>query len=63
ILSRIAQDKSELLSKIAQDKSEMLTKTEKDKREIIYWVAGLLVGFATLLITAIWALRSFAIKP
>lgn len=63
ILSKMAQDKSEILSRMAQDKSEILTKTEKDKREIICWVAGLLVGFATLLITAMWALLSFAVKP
>lgn len=59
IFSRMAQDKTEILSKVA----DVLVKTERDKREIIYWVAGLMVGFATLLITAMWALLSFAIKP
>ena len=70
LYEKTERDKTEILVKVAevlikteQDKTEILTKTERDKREIIYWVAGLMVGFATLLITAMWALLSFAIKP
>ena len=70
LYEKTERDKTEILVKVAevlikteQDKTEILTKTERNKREIIYWVAGLMVGFATLLITAMWALLSFAIKP
>ena len=62
-LNSLAQRLDQLYEKTERDKTEILTKTERDKREIIYWMAGLLVGFATLLITAMWALLSFAVKP
>jgi hypothetical protein len=62
-LNSLAQRLNQLYERTERDKTEILTKTERDKREIIYWMAGLLVGFATLLITAMWALLSFAIKP
>jgi hypothetical protein len=53
----------QLYEKTERDKTEILTKTDRDKREIIYWMGGMLLGFATLLITAMWALLSFAIRP
>ncbi len=69
ILAKTEKDKTELLEKIAnlyakteKDKAEILTKTERDKKELIKWMIGLLVGFSTLIITAMWAMLSFALK-
>ncbi len=52
------RDKNELLEKTAN----LHAKTEKDKRELILWMVGLILGFSTLNITAIWAILSFALK-
>ena len=69
LYEKTERDKSELLAKTERDKSELiekmanlLSKTDMDKRELIYWMAGLMVGFSTLIITAIWAILSFALK-
>ncbi|MFZ6016167.1 MAG: hypothetical protein ACOYU0_00870 [Nitrospirota bacterium] len=69
ILSRLDQiyekterDKTEILTKMANDKTEILAKTEKDKTELIRWMIGLLVGFATIIITATGIILSFALK-
>jgi hypothetical protein len=69
LYEKTERDKTELLEKIAnlyakteKDKAEILVKTDKDKRELIYWIVGLMLGFSTLTITAIWAILSFALK-
>ncbi|HHT9119583.1 MAG TPA: hypothetical protein ACFYD3_03420 [Candidatus Hypogeohydataceae bacterium YC41] len=62
-LNYLAQRLDQLYEKTERDKTEILTKTDRDKRELIYWMGGMLLGFATLLITAMWAMLSFAIKP
>lgn len=63
ILTKTERDKTEILTKMERDKAEILAKTDGDKKELIYWMGGMLLGFATLLITAMWALLSFAVKP
>ncbi len=67
LYEKTERDKTEILAKLYEKteglRIEILTKTEKDKREIINWMIGLLIGFATLIITAMWALLSFAIRP
>jgi hypothetical protein len=63
LYEKTERDKAEILTKTDRDKTEILTKTDRDKRELIYWMVGILLGFATLLITAMWALLSFAIRP
>lgn len=69
LYAKTEKDKAELLEKIGllyakteKDKSEILEKTDRDKRELIYWMVGLILGFSTLTITAIWAILSFALK-
>ncbi len=69
LYEKTERDKTELLEKIAnlyakteKDKTDILTKTDKDKRELILWMVGLILGFSTLTITAIWAILSFALK-
>ncbi len=69
LYEKTEKDKSELLEKIGslyakteKDKTELLAKTDRDKRELIYWMVGLILGFSTLTITAIWAILSFALK-
>lgn len=69
LYDKTERDKSELLEKIGslyakteRDKAELLAKTDRDKREFIYWMVGLILGFATLTITAMWAILSFALK-
>ncbi len=69
LYAKTEKDKAELLEKIGllyakteKDKSEILAKTDRDKRELIYWMVGLILGFSTLTITAIWAILSFALK-
>lgn len=62
-LNYLAQRLDQLYEKTERDKTEILAKTDRDKRELIYWMGGMLLGFATLLITAMWALLSFAVKP
>ena len=62
LYEKTERDKSEILAKTERDKSEILAKTDRDKRDLIYWMVGLLLGFSTLTITAIWAILSFALK-
>ncbi len=69
ILAKTERDKTELLEKIAnlyakteKDKSEILAKTEKDKKELIKWMIVLLVGFSTIIISAIGIILSLALK-
>jgi len=69
LYAKTEKDKGELLEKIGllhakteKDKGELLAKTDRDKRELIYWMAGLILGFSALTITAIWAILSFALK-
>jgi uncharacterized Rmd1/YagE family protein len=50
------------LTYISQRLDQLYEKTERDKRELIYWMVGLILGFSTLTITAIWAILSFALK-
>ncbi len=61
-LDRLDSRLDQLYEKTERDKSEFLAKTDRDKRELIYWMVGLLLGFSTLTITAIWAILSFALK-
>lgn len=67
ILTKTERDKTEILAKLYERaeglKTEIFTKMETDKREILRWIIGLLLGFGTLIITSMWALLSFAIKP
>jgi len=62
IFTKIERDKGEILTKLECNKAEILIKTEKDKKELIYWMIGLILGFSTFTITAIWAILSFALK-
>jgi type IV secretory pathway component VirB8 len=69
LYEKTERDKTELLEKIGslyakteKYKAEILAKTDRDKRELIYWMVGLMLGFSTLTITAIWAILSFALK-
>jgi hypothetical protein len=62
LYAKTEKDKAEILVKTEKDKAEILAKTDKDKRELIYWMVGLMLGFSTLTITAIWAILSFALK-
>jgi hypothetical protein len=69
LYEKTERDKTEILTKTERDKTELLekmasleVKTEQSKKEIIYKIGMLLVGFATLIITAMWALLSFAVK-
>ena len=62
LYEKTERDKTELLIKIEQNKADILAKTDKDKRELIYWLVGLMLGFSTLTITAIWAIISLALK-
>jgi hypothetical protein len=62
ILAKTEKDKAEILTIIEKVKSEILTKTEKDKRELISWMIGLFVAFSALMITAMWAILTFALK-
>ncbi|MFQ5964717.1 MAG: hypothetical protein ACE5KZ_10560 [Candidatus Scalinduaceae bacterium] len=43
-----------LHTKTEKNKAEILAKKDKDKRELILWMVGLILGFLTLNITAIW---------
>ena len=61
-LAKTEKNKTEILAIIESLKTDLLTKTEKDKRELILWMSGLFVGFSTLMITAIWAILTFAFK-
>ncbi len=69
-LTLISQRLDQLYEKTERDKTEILSKlyekTERDKTEIITrlirWMIGLLVGFSTIIITAIWTILSFALK-
>ncbi|ODS29635.1 MAG: hypothetical protein SCARUB_00783 [Candidatus Scalindua rubra] len=62
LYEKTERDKTEILVKIEKNKAEILAKTDKDKRELIYWLVGLMLGFSTLTITAVWAILSFALK-
>ncbi|HHT9112394.1 MAG: hypothetical protein HZA47_03930 [Planctomycetes bacterium] len=62
ILTKTERDKTDILTKTERDKTELLIKTEKDKKELIYWMIGLILGFSTFTITAIWAILSFALR-
>ncbi len=61
-LTYISQRLDQLYVKTEKDKTEILAIIEQNKTELIRWMIGLLVGFSTLIITAIWAILSFAIK-
>lgn len=56
------KNKDEIFLIIEKNKNEILQKTDKDKFELVKWMIGLLVGFSAIIITAIWAMLSFAIK-
>ncbi|MEW6215732.1 MAG: hypothetical protein AB1478_11140 [Nitrospirota bacterium] len=73
LYAKTEKDKSELLEKMTniyadlyakteKDKSDLYAKTEKDKRVLVQWMVGLFAGFSTLIITAMWAIISFAVK-
>jgi hypothetical protein len=69
LYAKTEKDKAELLEKIGnlytkteKDKAEILVKTERDKREIIKWMIGLLIGFSTIIITAIGVIITLALR-
>ncbi len=62
LLEKIANLRADLYEKTEKDKTEILTKTERDKKEIIKWMIGLLVGFSTIIISAVGIILSFALK-
>lgn len=53
---------TKLYEKTEKDKTGLLEKMSKDKRDLVYWMVGLVLGFSTLTITAIWAILSFALE-
>lgn len=61
-MDHIASRLDQIYEKTERDKTEILAKTDRDKRELIQWMIGLMVGFSTLIITALWAILSFALK-
>jgi len=61
-ITHISTRLDQLYEKTERDKSEVLAKTDKDKRELIYWMVVLMLGFSTLIITAIWGILSFALR-
>ena len=67
--SKTETDKNEILLIIEKNKNEMLQKTDEvllktstQKFELVKWMIGLFVGFSAIIITAIWAMLSFAVK-
>jgi hypothetical protein len=51
-----------MIGRIESLRTEMLEKMDSVRVSLIKWMIGLFVAFSTLMITAIWAILSFAIK-
>ena len=54
-------DKTENIERSEQNKTELIERVESTKTKMIQWMVGLLLGFSVLIITAMWAILSFAI--
>ena len=58
--------KTELVYRIergnASLKTEFVDRILTTKTELIQWIIGLLIGFTAVIISAVWAMLSFAIK-
>ena len=64
--SDMLREIKELYNKTERDKTELIERIERGKaellKELLKWMLAMFIGFATLIITALWAILNFAIK-
>ena len=60
LIERMERDKSELRAEMQEIKTELIERIEKTKTDLVKSFVGISIGFATLIITAMWALLTFA---
>lgn len=62
LYEKTERDKTEMLAKLYEKIAGLYEKTERDKKELIKWMIILPISFSAVIITAIWAMLSFALK-
>ncbi len=60
LIERMGRDKSELRAEMQQLRTELIERMESQKTDLVKWMVGISIAFTTVIITAMWAILSFA---